>query len=238
LRPSDRRPLSEPLREFVAEMPWERASIADWVARAALAVAPGARVLDVGAGDAPYRELFAHAEYLTSDWQHSVHEGARRADIVASADALPVEDASVDAVLLLQVLEHVPEPARVLEELHRVLRPGGRLVLTAPLAWELHELPHDYFRYTGPGLEHLLARAGFADVVVEARNDSFTTLAQLMTNVSWTLGSAPDGLDTRREEAAELLRALAGRLAELAPLDTRGLLPLGFRATAARAAAA
>lgn len=230
------RGLSEALREFVAEMPHERATIAEWVAAAAREVPPGARVLDVGAGDAPYRELFAHAEYVTTDWEQSLHEGALRADVIASADALPLEDAGFDMVLLLQVLEHVPDPAAVLAELHRVLKPGGVLVLTAPLAWEQHELPHDYFRYTGPGLESLLGAAGFTEVVVEARNDSFTTLAQLLINVSWDLGSAPDGLDERRAEAGPVLRALASELAELAPLDARRALPLGFRARARRAA--
>ena len=58
-------------------MPWERESILAFVTAAARATPPGARVLDVGAGDAPYRELFAHAEYLTADWEHSPHEGAR-----------------------------------------------------------------------------------------------------------------------------------------------------------------
>jgi SAM-dependent methyltransferase len=227
---------TEALREFVAEMPHERRTIVEWVAAAARDLEPGARVLDVGAGDAPYRELFAHTEYLTSDWEQSVHEGARQADVIASADALPVEDAGFDMVLLLQVLEHVPEPAAVLAELHRVLRPGGTLVLTAPLTWELHELPHDYYRYTGPGLEHLLGAAGFADVVVEARNDSFTTVAQLLVNLSWNLGSAPDGLNDRRAEAGPMLRALADELAALGPLDARRLLPLGFRARARRPA--
>jgi SAM-dependent methyltransferase len=230
----DRRRLSEPLREFVAEMPWERESIVEWVGLAAATVPPGARVLDVGAGDAPYRELFGHVEYVTSDWEQSPHEGAAGVDVVAAADSLPVPDGDFDAVLLLQVLEHVPEPGRVIAELHRVLRPGGRLVLTAPLVWELHELPHDYYRYTGPGLEHLLRAAGFEEIVVEPRNDAFTTLAQLMTNVSWTLGRAPDGLDERREQAGEMLRELAAELAELAPLDTRRILPLGFRAKAVR----
>ena len=228
------RGVSEALREFVAELPYERRSIADFVARAAHELAPGSRVLDVGAGDAPYRELFDHVEYVTSDWAQSVHEGARQADVVASADALPVPDASFDAVLLLQVLEHVPDPARVLAELARVLRPGGQITLTAPLAWEQHELPHDYYRYTQPGLEHLLRGAGFGEIAVVARNDSFTTLAQLMANVSWTLGSAPDGLDARRREAGEMLRSLAGQIAELAPLDTTRSLPLGFAATAVR----
>ncbi len=89
-------------------------------------------MLDVGAGDAPYRELFEHTEYVTVDWDRSVHKGARSASIIASADMLPVDDGSVDLVLLTQVLEHVPDPASVLAEMARVLKPGGTLYATVP----------------------------------------------------------------------------------------------------------
>jgi SAM-dependent methyltransferase len=225
---------TEALRTFIAELPWERESILAFVQAAAAATAPGARVLDVGAGNAPYRELFAHAEYLTSDWTASPHDGARRADVVGSAEALPVGDGEFDVVLCTQVLEHVAEPRDVLAELHRILRPGGRLHLTAPLVWELHELPHDYYRYTAPGLEHMLGAAGFVDVEVTPRTDSMTTLAQLITNVSWQLGSAGDGLDERRAEAGEALRGLAREIAALAPLDAEWTLPLGYGAVAVR----
>lgn len=186
------------------------------------------RLLDVGAGDAPYRELFGHLDYLTTDWEESVHEGALEADIVADAAALPVDDASFDAVLLMQVLEHLREPGAVLRELRRVLRPGGALYLTAPLVWELHELPHDFYRYTSGGLDHLLRTAGFEAIEVRPRNDCFTTLAQLMRNLDHVMGRAPDGLDEQRVQAALALRDLADRVAQLAPLDAAWTLPLGY----------
>jgi ubiquinone/menaquinone biosynthesis C-methylase UbiE len=230
------RGVSERLRRFVAEMPWERESIFSFVRRAAGELPPGARVLDVGAGDAPYRELFAHADYRTVDWEESLHPDATHADVVASADAIPLPDGAADAIVCTQVLEHVPEPVVVLRELHRLLVPGGRLYLTAPLAWELHELPHDYYRYTENGLAHLLSAAGFADVRVDPRNDCFTTVAQLMRNLGATMGRAPDGLDERRAEAAAMLVELADRIAVLAPLDARRILPLGYQATARKPA--
>jgi len=232
------RGLSERLRAFVEEIPHERRSILRFVREAAERTPAGADVLDVGAGDAPYRELFAHAAYRTTDWSASVHPGARAADVVAPIDRLPLDDGVADRVLCTQVLEHVAEPGTALRELARVLRPGGRLHLTAPLVWELHELPHDYYRYTAPGLEHLLVAAGFAEIEVRPRNDAFATLAQLLLNVGHTLGSAPDGLDERRHEARLMLTDLAGQIAELGPLDTRWILPLGYAASATRAAEA
>jgi SAM-dependent methyltransferase len=215
-------------------MPWERESILAFVLDAARATPSAARVLDVGAGDGPYRELFGHAEYVTVDWAHSPHEDAARSDVIASADAIPLEAESFDAVLLTQVLEHVPDPPAVVREAFRLLRPGGRLYVTAPLVWELHELPHDYFRYTGPGLERLASEAGFVEAEARPRNDSFTTLAQLMHNVAFTMGGAPDGLDDQRVAVGSMLRDLAVQVARLAPLDAAWKLPLGFQLTARR----
>jgi SAM-dependent methyltransferase len=227
--------VSESLRKFVAEFPYEREPILAFVMKAARATPAGARVADVGAGDAPFRELFEHTRYATLDWAESVHEGAHSSDIVASADAIPVRDGAFDAVLLTQVLEHVPEPTRVLAELHRILAKGGTLYLTVPLVWELHEQPHDYYRYTAQGLRHLLETAGFSSVEVQPRNDCFTTLAQLMQNVRWAMGTAPDGLDDRRADAGRLLEELADQVAQLAPLDVQRILPLGYSAVGVRA---
>lgn len=234
LRSVATRGVSERLRKFVSDAPYERQPIFEFVAAAADATSPGARVLDVGAGSAPYRELFQHAEYTTADWEQSVHLDGQAPDVTAPADALPLDDRSFDVVLSTQVLEHVPEPARVLAELHRVLLEGGRLFLTVPLVWELHELPHDYYRYTPSGLAHLLETAGFADVEIKPRNDCFATIAQLLLNARWAMGRQADGLDDRREEASALLEELALQVARLGPLDARWELPLGFTASALR----
>jgi ubiquinone/menaquinone biosynthesis C-methylase UbiE len=226
--------LSEELRLFVAEMPYERRPILDFLLKKVDQLPPGARVADVGSGNAPYRELFGHVEYVTIDWEQSLHEGARRADVVASAEAIPVPDESFDAVVLTQVLEHVPQPARVLAEQHRILRPAGLLLVTVPLVWELHEMPYDYFRYTAPGLESLLHGAGFVEIEVTPRNDCFRTLAQLMRNMGHMMGRAPDGHDGYREQAAEVLDRLSDQVAELAPLDANMTFPLGYAASATR----
>jgi SAM-dependent methyltransferase len=226
--------ITEELRSFVGEMPDERGSILAFVREVADSLPPDAVILDVGAGDAPYRELFGHCEYVTCDWVGSAHEWAGEVDVVASADALPLADGSVDAALLTQVLEHVPNPAAALSEVARVLRGGGGVFVTVPFVWELHELPFDFWRFTPASLERLLADAGFVHIAVEARTDCFTTLAQLMRNVGSAMGRAPDRRDGERDAATALLAQLADRVAELAPLDVNGILPLGWTARASR----
>jgi SAM-dependent methyltransferase len=230
--PPGQRGISEDLRSFTQEMPIERRPILDFVADVAAKTLPGTSVLDVGAGDAPYREIFKHARYVTTDWTESEHPGAHTADLVAPADALPLHDGSFAVVLCTQVLEHVPEPSAVLAECFRVLEPGGKLALTVPLLWQLHELPHDYYRFTAPGLQYLLRKAGFVEVTVAPRSDGFTALAQLLANLSWIMGDADDGLMPQRAEGRDLLLRLADEVARLAPLDVQGSMPLGYSAEA------
>ncbi len=122
------------------------------------------RVLDVGCGAMPYANLFEDYCGLEYDL---VRYADARPHVAGSALELPVRDASVDTVFSSQVLEHVPEPWRMVEEMARVLKPGGYLLLSAPHIWGLHEVPHDYFRFTCYGLQHLAERAGLE--VVEVR---------------------------------------------------------------------
>jgi ubiquinone/menaquinone biosynthesis C-methylase UbiE len=129
--------------------------------RAAQTVEAGQLVLDAGAGRAPYRDLFARTRYETADFLAVKGKKYVTPDYVCDLAEIPVEDARFDHVLLTQVLEHIPEPARVVAELSRVLKPGGTLWLTAPLFYAEHERPYDFFRYTQFGLRHLLESAGF-----------------------------------------------------------------------------
>lgn len=129
---------------------------------------PGARVLDAGAGEGQYRPYFAHTRYVGLDlavgdaaWDYS------GLDVLGDLRALPFAGGSYDAAVCIQTLEHVNEPMRVLNEIGRVLKPGGRLYLSAPMSWHQHQKPHDYFRYTSFGFRHLLEHSGMR--VVEMR---------------------------------------------------------------------
>ena len=198
-----------------------------FLARAGHAVEPGQLVLDAGSGRAPYRDLFAHARYETADFLAVDGKAYTEQDYVCDLAEIPVEDARFDHVLLTQVLEHVPEPATVLAELHRVLKAGGTLWLTAPLFYAEHERPYDFFRYTQYGLRHLLESAGFVVEEVEWLEGYLGTLsyqARMMSKaLPRTRASYGGGLrGVALAWAAKLARALARRAADLlATLDLK-----------------
>jgi SAM-dependent methyltransferase len=134
------------------------------------------RLLDVGCGNKPYLEMFAaHVrDYigLDPDHQHS------RPDVVADVSCLPFPDASFDTVLTTQVIEHVPEPSRMMAEISRILAPGGHLILTAPQYWRLHEIPHDYYRFTKYGLQHLIETSGLTPALIKEEGAAWTVIGQ------------------------------------------------------------
>jgi SAM-dependent methyltransferase len=223
---------------FVAASPIQRGPIARAVAAAATALPRGARVLDAGAGAAPYRPLFAHCEYLTQDWPGTVHQAARAADVVADLHELPVADRSFDFVLCTEVLEHVADPRRVLAELHRVLRPGGGLLVSVPFVGELHEEPHDHWRFTSHGLDGLLSSAGFTDAELLPLTCYWSTLAHVMRHGGLATRPVEGRVPTVTRVLAFGLLCLSAVLQRLAPaldgFDARRALPVGWTARAVR----
>ena len=140
----------------------------------------GRRVLDVGCGDRPYDALLHDADELVGfDVPGNPH-----ADLHGSIDAVPVENASFDVVLCLQVLEHVPDPGAAVRELRRVVKPGGRVLLSTHGIYPFHPNPDDLWRWTHQGLERLfLTNAEWASVTVSPGAGSTATVAMLVAHV-------------------------------------------------------
>jgi SAM-dependent methyltransferase len=159
-------------------------------ARFAAEVPAGAVVLDAGAGEAPYRTLFEHAIYESADFE-KVDKRYAPATYVCDLSDIPVENARFDYILFNQVMEHLPEPARVLAELHRVLKPGGKMIYTGPLFYEEHEQPYDFYRYTRFGLQHLFTSAGFSIERLDWLEGYFGTVAYQLAGMSDALPSRP-----------------------------------------------
>jgi SAM-dependent methyltransferase len=141
----------------------------------------GLRVLDVGCGDRPYETLFARAtEVIGFDVPGNEH-----ADLHGSIDAIPVDESSFDVVLCLQALEHVPDPAAAIRELRRVVRPGGRVLLSTHGVYPFHPNPEDLWRWTHQGLERLFRANGeWTSVTVTPGAGTAATVAMLLAHVT------------------------------------------------------
>jgi SAM-dependent methyltransferase len=123
-----------------------------------LVATPSPLVLDVGCGYKPYRECFGPVRYLGMD---RTSEDSSP-DFLGDACCIPIHTGVVDIVFATQVIEHVPEPHRMLKEFKRVLKPEGALILSGPMFWPLHEEPYDFYRFTKYGFARLLGAAGFS----------------------------------------------------------------------------
>jgi SAM-dependent methyltransferase len=122
-----------------------------------LNLGPTGRLLDYGCADQPYRRFFpASVDYVGADLP-----GNPLASVEIEPDGrLSEPDASFDAVLSTQVLEHVEDPAVYLNECSRLLRSGGRLLLSTHGIMVYHPDPVDYWRWTGAGLQRIVQEAG------------------------------------------------------------------------------
>ena len=164
------------------------AAIRKFVGGVGSATGADERVLDAGAGECRFRPVFAHAHYVGIDFAlGDPHWNYSMLDAIGRLEELPFINSSFDRVISIVVLEHTPEPARVIAEFQRVLTPGGTVHLVVPHMWEEHQRPHDYFRFTSSGIRYLMERAGFDVRRVEPVGGFFWMLSRrLMAVLSFT----------------------------------------------------
>jgi len=132
------------------------------------------KVLDVGAQYCPYYPLFQNKceSYTSLD----IVETAI-VDVVCNAEEMTIEDCQFDLVLCTQVLEHCNRPQRIVDECHRVLKPGGTLIVTAPSIYPVHGYPADNWRFMPDGFRYLLR--AFTRVEVLGELDFAESLASV-----------------------------------------------------------
>ncbi|MEE2939986.1 MAG: methyltransferase domain-containing protein [Planctomycetota bacterium] len=150
------------------------------------ALAPKASgvLLDVGSSETPYRDIFEeHVRHYVGmeyppavldkqpdmwDLLYNVHH---LLNLLGDGRRMPIRTDSVDTVLCTEVLEHVPDPMPMVHEMARVLKPGGKLLVTVPFVQPLHELPSDFHRFTPPALQHYAEEAGLVVESIEPRGN-------------------------------------------------------------------
>jgi len=167
-----------------------RKYLRDFAEEAANSVPADSMVLDAGAGDCIYKELFHNVNYESADFCQ-VEKPYADVTYVCDLSNIPVEDNRYDLILCSQVLEHLPDPKKVLSELNRVLKPNGKLWLSAPFYYEEHEQPYDFFRYTQFGFKELLSKTGFTIEKIDWLEGYYGTLSYQFKSMAISLPLSP-----------------------------------------------
>ena len=157
----------------------DRKTIYDFVKRVSKQYS-GNMILDFGCGSKPYEKLFLHKTYIGCDIYISGHENNdKRADVYYDSHILPFEAESFDTILSTQVLEHVEEFDKIFQELIRVLKAGGVLILTVPFCFEEHEKPFDFRRFTSFGIRKLFEDNGIELLEIKKSTSYKTTIGYM-----------------------------------------------------------
>lgn len=143
------------------------------------------RVLDVGCGNKPYESLFAGriSEYVGCD---VVQSDKNKVDVICPATQLAFSNDSFDTIFSTQVIEHVDDPFKMLSECNRVLKKGGKLIVSAPFTWELHEEPYDFYRYTKYGLKGMMEKNHFDIVLIKPNGGKWAAITQMNINMIYS----------------------------------------------------
>lgn len=192
------------------------------------------RVLDVGCGHMPFRDLaVSHAaSYEGLDIEPRV-AGVDYVTDVCAMTGVPRN--AFDTVLCFEVLEHLSDPSRALGAMAEVLRPGGKLLATAPHLSRLHEEPHDYFRYTGYGLRALVERAGLEVIELTPHAGVVTFLAHQVSTVVLGLVWGIPGLRQLAYQVNRFIFVYPALWMDRV-VDRRHLFPLGYALVARKPA--
>ncbi len=138
------------------------------------------KLLDFGCGSKPYKSLFKVLEYIGLDYENVGHPHANeQIDVFYDGKNIPFPDKNFDSVLATEVFEHVFYLEDTIKELHRVLKPNGKILITLPFVWYEHEVPHDFARYSSYGIANLLQRNGFTILHSQKTTNFIETLMQM-----------------------------------------------------------
>jgi len=162
-----------------------------WLKEVINRIPKGSRLLDAGAGELRNRQYCDHLDYVSQDFcqydgSEKVAEGLHskgwdtsRIDLVSDITDIPTPDSSFDVVLCSEVLEHVPDPTHALDEFARIVKPGGKLIITAPFSSNVHMAPYHYCTgFSKYWYEHHLAKRGFKIQEITANGDWYSLLLQ------------------------------------------------------------
>ncbi len=193
--------------------------------------------LDIGAGRQEIRkQLPDNVTYVALDYYDTaVNWYETRPNIFGDGQYLPIVDNSIDTVLLLDVLEHLPDPQQCVADIRRVLKPGGSVIIQVPFLYPLHDVPLDFHRWTLFGLRQLAKKSDFS-IVSEQVMGSPVETAVLLNNLAlskiilqWAKRKNPLALLGIMLPFTVLVGNVYARLMNKISPDCAGFMPQSYR---------
>ncbi len=135
------------------------------------------KVLDIGCGQSPYRYLLnkSETEYKGIDVVEASSFDYINSNITLfDGENIPFEDATFDAIICTEVLEHVYNYQKLVTEIHRVCKPNAKAIITIPFSARYHYIPYDFFRYTPSALEKIFSK--FSKVEITPRGTDVVSI--------------------------------------------------------------
>lgn len=137
-------------------------------------------MMDFGCGSKPYKSLFHVEKYVGVDFENPGHSHVKeQIDVFYDGKTLPFENNYFDSVFSSEVFEHIFNLDEILKEIHRVLKPGGKMFMTCPFSICEHEVPHDFARYSSFAIKYLLEKNGFQIIRQYKTGNNVETIYQL-----------------------------------------------------------
>lgn len=137
-------------------------------------------VLDIGGEKKDNRSKFVPPLSRVKSWTSVNIDADTGADIIAPAERIPLDDGCADWVIMTELLEHVPDPPAVLKEASRLLKSGGKILITMPFLYQVHGDPHDYARWTADMMRRNVEAAGLQVKSLEPMGGLFCVIYDLL----------------------------------------------------------
>jgi SAM-dependent methyltransferase len=144
------------------------------------------RLLDLGCGNVPL--YAAYRDFVTDitcvDWDNSLHKNEYLDHSADLSQPLAFDDGAFDTIILSDVLEHIPVPLELCQEISRMLVPGGKLIMSVPFYYWLHEQPHDFYRYTEYALRRFMDLSGMQVIYLTPAGGALEVVSDILSKIS------------------------------------------------------
>ncbi len=170
-----------------------------WLEKTLSGIPKGLKILDAGAGELQYKKYCKHLEYVSQDFGQYNGKGDKKGlqtekwdnsklDIISDITNIPVPDSSFDAIMCIEVFEHIPEPIMAIKEFSRILKRGGVLIFTAPVCSLTHFSPYYFYNgYSRYFYEKFIHEYGFTIEELTYNGNWFEYVAQELHRLPYML---------------------------------------------------